>query len=169
MTKYIRTIANGGREAADIRSFLPVLLWLGTRRYADDYAALIDPTWCGLLLPPPHPRPFSPCLWSRVGEGSKQAPLIMRWLCGAGEYEWLGIGTGHPLSLGRGPGWGAAICVVGSNSEAYSDDREQVVAEKPLISKVCCRFCHDLLRGGMRTNFSFPYVSYGTTLQNSGC
>jgi len=39
-----------------------------------------------------------------VGEGGEQAPLIMRWLCGAGEYEWLGIGTGHPLSLGRGLG-----------------------------------------------------------------
>ena len=71
----------------------------------------------------------------------------MRWLCGAGEYEWLVIGTGHPLSLGRG----AAICVVGSNSEAYSDDREQVVADKQVIFRVSCWLCHDSVRGGKRT------------------
>ena len=48
---------------------------------------------------PPHSQPLS-C----KGEGGKNAPLIVRWLCGAGEYDWLGIGTNHPLSLGRGLG-----------------------------------------------------------------
>ena len=64
------------------------------------------------------------------------SPLVcdQEWEKGANMRLWFGlatglwIGTGHPLSLGRGLGWGAAICVAGSNSEAYSDNREQVVA-----------------------------------------
>ncbi len=43
------------------------------------------------------------------------------------------------------------INAVGSNSEAYSDDREQVMAERPLVSRVSCRSCRDSVRGGMRT------------------
>ncbi len=43
---------------------------------------------------PPHSQPLS-C----KGEGGKNAPLIVRWLCGAGEYDWLRNGTdlNHPL------------------------------------------------------------------------
>jgi len=49
------------------------------------------------------------------------------------------------------PALAIRIRAVGSNSEAYSDNREQVVAEKLRTSGVSCLSCHDSGRGGMRT------------------
>jgi len=40
---------------------------------------------------------------------------------------------------------------VGSNSEAYSDFRGQVVAEKQVIFRVSGWPCHDSMRGDKRT------------------
>lgn len=58
----------------------------------------------GLIVTSPSSPALLPLVCDQEWEKGAYMLSCGRWLYDVGESEWLGIGSGHPLSLGRGSG-----------------------------------------------------------------